>query len=124
MPEEVALPLARNERKDVSGLFISLAFTGLLLGVAAVALICWGIFPQSPNPSRLSYPLPNYPAPALQGSPHQDMVRFYRAEMRRLNTTGWVDRAQGFVHIPIEVAMRKIAKRGIPGWPSSAATSR
>jgi hypothetical protein len=121
MPEEMmSIPTARREAKDVTHTFIALAF---LLGVsllAIVGLVCWWIFPHSPHTELLPYPVPTYPSPQLQASPHEDMVRFYRQELDRLNSFGWIDRSKGLVHIPIEQAMREVASQGLPGWPTQA----
>lgn len=123
----LSIPAARREARDVSARFIAIAFTMLLTGVATVGLLCWWIFPGAPHHDLLPAPAPApaYPAPRLQASPRQDMAAFYRAEMVRLNSVGWVDRANGIVHIPIEQAMRMIAKDGIKDWPKpSPPTSR
>lgn len=119
MPEEMmSIPTARREPKDVTHTFIVLAF---LLGVSllgGVGLVCWAIFPRSPHTELLPYPVPNYPPPQLQPSPHEDMVRFYRQELNRLNSFGWVDQSKGLVHIPINQAMRELGAEGLPGWPT------
>ncbi len=116
------IPVAEREARDVSGRFIALAFVTLLTGVAIVGLLCWWIFPGAPHDRLIPYPPPSYPTPRLQASPPQDMARFYREEMARLNSFGWVDRAKGIAHIPIDQAMRIIAKEGIKDWmaPPSA----
>lgn len=122
MPEEMlSIPTARREPRDVSGTFITLAFLLVVSGLAIVGLACWWIFPRSPHPDRLTYPPPSYPAPSLQAAPHEDMVRFYRQELDRLTSTGWIDKAKGLAHIPIEQAMRDVANAGIEGWPAQGA---
>ncbi len=119
MPEEMmSIPTASREAKDVTHTFIALAF---LMGVAVLGLgglVCWWIFPRSPHTELLPYPVPTYPPPQLQASPHEDMVRFYRQELNRLNSFGWIDRSKGLVHIPVEQAMREIAAEGLKGWPT------
>jgi len=115
--ETLAIPTAQREARDVSRRFIITAFVLLLSGVAIVGLLCWWIFPRAPHDRLLAYPPPAYPAPSLQASPPQDMARFYRQEMERLNSVGWVDRARGIAHIPIAQAMTMIAKDGIKDWP-------
>jgi len=119
MPEEMmSVPTARREPKDATMLFIGLAFlTGVSL-LAAVGLVCWWVFPRTPHTELVLYPVPTYPQPQLQASPHEDMVRFYRQELDRLNSFGWVDKAKGLVHIPIDQAMREVASQGLQGWPT------
>ena len=117
--EMLSIPTARREARDVSGLFIALAFLLMVSGVAIVGLVCWWLFPRAPYPELVPYPVPSYPAPQLQAAPHDDMVRFYRQELDQLNSFGWVDRAQGLVHVPIDQAMRAVARQGIDGWPTT-----
>jgi hypothetical protein len=121
MPEEMmSIPAARREVSDATGLFIALAFFGLLTLVGLTALLCWWIFPRAPHPALVPYPVPDYPPPQLQAAPHEDMVRFYREELARMNSFGWVDRDKGIVRVPIDQAMREVARRGIPDWPAQA----
>ena len=81
--------------------------------------LVFALYPESISDVTLHLPLATYPSPRLQPSPPADMRAFHAQEMRRLNGTGWVDKAQGVVHIPIEEAMRKVAADGIPGWPAA-----
>lgn len=121
MPEEMmSIPTAQREPKDVTGWFIIGGFLLLVSTLAVVGLVCWWIFPRSPYIERVPYPPPEYPAPQLQGAPHEDMVRFYRQELDRLNSVGWIDKAKGLVHLPIDQAMRQVASEGIQGWPAGA----
>ena len=87
--------------------------TRLLLGVL------W-LFPLPGTDRSLHAPLPFYPEPRLQLSPRQEMQRFLAAEYEQLTTYGWVDKAHLIVRIPIDVAMNRVAQRGIPDWPTSA----
>lgn len=122
---ERTIPDARRETSDVSQRFIWGALVLLLGSLTAVVFFALWLFPHSAQDRFLRPPLPAYPAPRLQPNPQADMQRFYAAEMRRLNSVGWVDKAHGIVHIPIIDAMRKIAQEGIPGWPApSEASSR
>jgi hypothetical protein len=121
MPEEMmSIPAARREATDVTGLFIVLAFVGMVALVGLSGLLCWWIFPRAAHPGLVPYPTPAYPPPQLQAAPHEDMVRFYRQELATLNSFGWVDRAKGIVHMPVDQAMRDVAREGIPDWPASA----
>ena len=116
-PEKI-IPAVTHEPADISGRFI-LGAVGLLLG--SLAVITVGVllaFPLSHLDRTLAHRLPTYPEPRLQPSPREDMQRFYASEMRRLNSTGWIDKSAGIAHIPIDDAMRKIAQDGIPGWPA------
>jgi hypothetical protein len=116
---ERAIPDARHERSDVGEGFIWGAFALLLGSLAVTVLVILWLFPHSLLDRTIRLPLPVYPTPRLQPSPRADMQRFYSEEMQRLNSTGWVDKAHGVVHIPIADAMRKVAQEGIPGWPTT-----
>jgi hypothetical protein len=115
------IPNARHEATDIGEGFIWGA-VALVLGVLIVcALLVLWLYPQSRLDRTLQLPLPVYPAPRLQPSPQADMQKFYREELNRLNSTGWVDKAHGVVHIPITDAMRKVAQEGVSGWPTAPA---
>ena len=74
--------------------------------------IAYFMFPSVVQDRRFSQPFPQFPAPVLQPSPVVDMDAFRTKEMNRLNSAGWLDRAAGKVHIPIDQAMRAVAGRG------------
>jgi hypothetical protein len=66
----------------------------------------------------------------LQEQPFKDIERLRLEEAELLDKYGWVDEKSGIVHIPIEQAMRQVARRGlpvratvVPGAPSPAATA-
>ena len=52
--------------------------------------------------------------PRLQVSPAQDLRETRAAEEALLHRYGWVDRAAGVVHIPIQQAMELLLQRGLP----------
>ena len=114
---ERVVPTARHEASDVGEGFVWGAFALLLGSLIAIALLVLWLFPQPVLGPTIAGPLPVYPAPRLQPSPRADMEAFHATELHRLNRTGWIDKANGVVHIPIADAMRKIAQDGIPGWP-------
>ena len=59
------------------------------------------------------------PLPRLQIYPVQHWKDFQSAERERLTTYGWMDRATGAVHIPIDRAIELIAERGIGPLPQA-----
>jgi len=118
MPEKVLSP-ARHDPTDVTGRFILIGVP-LVLGTAiALALLVLWLFPGATIDRTMRLPLTRYPTPQLQPTPRNDMAKFYREEMMRLNGTGWIDKAHGIAHIPVSDAMRLIAQEGIAGWPTS-----
>ena len=117
MPEK-QIATARHETSDVGASVIWIGVPVLTVCVVAMAFLVLWLFPQSMISQSKWLTLPQFPKPQLQPSPRENMARFYAKEMQRLNSTGWVDKANGTVHIPIADAMRKIAQAGIPGWPT------
>jgi hypothetical protein len=117
MPEKT-LPSARHEPTDVGASFISIGVP-LVVGIAfALALLVFWIFPSALLQPIMRPPYPQFPAPRLQSNPRTDRAGFRKQKLHQLNSTGWIDKAHGIVHIPIADAMRKIAQEGIPGWPT------
>jgi hypothetical protein len=117
MPEKLLAP-ARHETSDVGPAFIWIGVPVLLVSVLALALLVLWLYPKAMNDRGTRLALPQFPNPQLQPSPRESMARFYAEEMQQLNGTGWIDKANGTVHIPIATAMRTIAEEGIPGWPA------
>ncbi len=116
---EKVIPAAGHEVNDISGRFILGAVVVVLGTLLIIVFGVWLLFLWPHLDRTLPGPLPSYPQPQLQPSPREDMERFYASEMQQLNNTGWIDQAHGIVHIPIAAAMRKLARDGIPGWPTS-----
>jgi len=59
------------------------------------------------------------PSPRLQIYPVKHWKDFQTAERERLTTYGWMDRATGVVHIPIDRAIALIAERGVGPLPQA-----
>jgi hypothetical protein len=72
------------------------------------------------------------PRPRLEVYGARNWRAFRSAEEKRLSTYGWMDRASGSVHIPIDRAMDLIAERGVaplapppaPNAPPNAESKR
>lgn len=101
------------------------AVGGIVLGVAAflvfIALVlAWGYTRATHDVDKAPTVLP--PAPTLQSDPHADLLAYEKEKQARLTSYGWIDRAKGIVHIPIDDAMRTVAAQGIPGWPAGPTT--
>jgi hypothetical protein len=117
MPEETRSS-ARHETTDVPMSIIWIGVPGLIVTVILMALLILWMFPNGTVDRTPHLPLPHYPMPELQVSPRDDMNRFRAQELQQLNKAGWVNKAQGTVHIPIDDAMRQVAQDGIEGWPT------
>lgn len=94
---------------------------GLLVSVGVIMAVVYGLLtwydarqPRSADDTLV----PGYqqvpPEPHLQVDPGYDLYTLHERETARLYAYGWVDRARGVVHIPINVAMDLVAERGLP----------
>lgn len=95
---------------------VSVDVRRILAGAAAVlgsvvvaALAAWALIASWGGSLRARAPeRPKVPAPVLEYRPLEDFSTYERHERQRLSSYGWVDRAAGTVHIPIEVAMSRL----------------
>jgi hypothetical protein len=62
-----------------------------------------------------------FPAPRLQADLAVDLARMKQEEQDRIHGYGWIDRRAGIAHIPIEQAIKILAKSGLPATPSPEA---
>jgi len=120
--DESALPPPRHEPTDVSEHVIWVGAPVLIAIVIIMTLLVLSLFPGRTVDRTMHLPLPHYPSPELQISPRDDMAAFRAQELQRLHSTGWVDKAHGIAHIPIQDAMREVADQGIAGWPAAQPT--
>jgi hypothetical protein len=109
---------AGHELSEAHAVTIAAVVIGLFLTIGiAMAVSAWMYV-------RLYTPLPAIPAPAAEtGFPHatearssiaDDWAAINRQANERLETYGWVSRADGVVRIPIDRAMQAIAAEGLP----------
>jgi hypothetical protein len=98
-------------------------FAGILVVLTVVVLLLMsGVFSaystrllQSQDPpSPLAASRQPPPEPRLQVLPAQDLREIRAAEEALLHRYGWVDRAAGVVHVPIQHAMELLLQRGLP----------
>jgi hypothetical protein len=59
------------------------------------------------------------PAPRLQTQPFKDVFQLKTEQRDALNSYGWIDKANGVTHIPIERAMHLMLERGVPVRPNA-----
>lgn len=57
------------------------------------------------------------PTPRLQTQPFKDVYELKASERAILHSYGWVDKANGIAHIPIDRAMALTLERGLPARP-------
>ena len=117
-PAERHLPTAQHEQKDVSFRAMATGGAGVLAFVACAVGVAWWLYPE-PDKTLHFQPPASYPSPTLQDDPVADMNRFRDEQLRQLNGIYWLDKAGGTAHLPIEDAMRIVARDGIPDWPKT-----
>lgn len=61
-------------------------------------------------------------APLLEIDERGQLHKFVMDQEKQLHSYGWVDEKAGVAHIPIDVAMDLIAKRGLPVCPQGDCT--
>jgi hypothetical protein len=61
------------------------------------------------------------PAPRLQTQPFKDVYALKTAQRGLLHSYGWIDKASGAVHIPIERAMQLTVEQGLPAREGGSA---
>lgn len=119
-PAERHLPAAKREHKDVTFVQLAVGGIGVLFCLACAAGVSWWLYPAPDKTLYLrSRPPVTYPMPTLQDDPVADMNRFRSEQLQQLNGIYWLDKAGGTVHLPIEDAMRIVARDGIPDWPKT-----
>src|SRR5262249_46053446 len=64
------------------------------------------------SPSAKVSPAFHPPVPMLEVHPERDLTTFRQREDTQLHSYGWIDRAAGTVHIPIERAIDQMAADG------------
>src|SRR5262249_2386448 len=121
---------AGHEHTDAQvGLIVKLMLS-LAIAAAVIHLALAGMFkllvywqmektaPQYPLAVGEAVRLP--PGPRLERFPREEIFHFRQAEEAALTSYGWVDKAAGTVHIPIEDAMRLTLQR-LASRPSATA---
>jgi hypothetical protein len=72
------------------------------------------------TPIETASPQQPPPEPRLQISPNEEMRLMRERESHDLEHAGWVDRRQGIVRVPIDVAMEVIVSRGVSAARSAS----
>ena len=93
---------------------LSLATIVLLAGAYAAAISLTKETAEPRYPLAAGQQSPKPPAPLLQQYPDREMTAFRAADEGSLESYGWVDKATGRVHIPIDEAIRLTLERGLP----------
>jgi hypothetical protein len=124
-------PQVHHEESDVNIRAIFGFGAGLVVVAAVIHVAIWLLFVYFTNREAVStprqYPLAAEqsqlpPEPRLQVTPREDLRRLRAAEDSVLRSYGWVDRNAGVVHIPIDVAMKRVVESGLPSRPEARET--
>jgi len=116
-------PEVRFEVEDIRATPVLKFLVALAITCVVVALLLVAFFrgmrsyvaSLQPPPPHMKFEADRAPSgPMLQEKPAPDLAAFRATEDAQLTGYGWVDQAQGRVHIPLEDAMRLLAERGLP----------
>jgi hypothetical protein len=112
-----------HEHADVSVRGILVTAAGLLIVALVVQVAMAGLFDlldrradgrDEPLTVVTEPGVRPEPQPRLQTNPSQELKTLREQQRQRLYGYGWVDVANGVVHIPIDVAMKIMLERGYP----------
>jgi hypothetical protein len=64
-----------------------------------------------------------FASPRIQANAAAELARMKKEDLERLSTFGWIDRAAGIAHIPVDRAIDILADKGLPEAPPAAAAT-
>ncbi|HEY7091292.1 MAG TPA: hypothetical protein VH518_24565 [Tepidisphaeraceae bacterium] len=115
---EQRTPKTAFEPSDWPLLPIGITYLGVLALLVVSCFVLIAAYPKAlPDVGRTLRINP--PGPRLQTNPESDLAQFRAEEAKRLHTYYWIDEQKGIVHIPIEQAMKELARTGAPGFPEA-----
>jgi hypothetical protein len=110
-----------HEHTDIPVRTIGKYMLGMAIAGVVIVLVLgglWNLFrhaiPEEARVPAWQGPRELPPAPRLQIRPSADLSEYQRKESERLNNYGWVNRAAGKVHIPIDLAIDNVVRAGLP----------
>ena len=114
------------ETSDASSVKLLVIGAGLLVLIAVVLLIIWGLFrlfgsqPMEAHPvsSSLAREQVLPPEPRLQADPTRDLEIMRLREDSLLSGYGWIDRPSGIARIPVDTAIEILAHSPWPVRPA------
>ena len=86
----------------------------MIVFVQVAAALLSGFFLPGKSLIITQAPATPPPGPNLETAPQLDFLSLKATQEAKLNSYGWVDKAQGKVHIPINQAMQAVAQQGLP----------
>lgn len=100
------------EPADVASGTILIAVAGFAALVALTMTVLFFYLKSAAPAAFEAAVVHDFPEPALQTSPQNDLKAFERKQRDDISSYGWVDRTKELIHIPIEKAMRIIVGKG------------
>lgn len=117
-PHQTERPRTEFEPTDWDLAPVALIYIGVLVLLVISCLVLIVAYPDSlPDVGRALHINP--PGPHLQTNSEADLQRFRAEEDKQLNGYHWIDKQKGIVRIPIGMAMQKLARTGIEGFPKA-----
>lgn len=112
------------EPADVASGTILMAVAGFAALVALTMTVLFFYLKSAAPAAFEAAVVHDFPKPALQTSPRNDLKAFERKQRDDISSYGWVDRTKGLIQIPIGEAMLIIVSKGehaydAPDQPSS-----
>jgi hypothetical protein len=110
-----------HEERDVNALAITASGAAVLALVVAVVFAMGLLFNLLSQRASQRAPAPELareqtppPEPRVEGNPVAAYQEIRRGEEQLLNSYAWIDPDQGVVRIPVNRALERIARRGVP----------
>jgi hypothetical protein len=106
----------RGIGRFLAGMVVSLVVVAALIYLQVVRLGRRLDEERPPAAFRAGERLPP-PAPILQRSAREEIRALRIGQEEALTKSAWVDRDHRIVQIPIDRAMKRLAREGLPNWP-------
>lgn len=109
-------PSLQHEADTAPVIKLWVGMLGTLVFVVLISLGVWLLLEhyKKPLPTSVFHDEEKAPnGPRVQDNPRGDLATFNQQMSERLNTSGWVNREEGVVHMPVEQAMDLLVKRGL-----------
>jgi len=110
---------AGHEQSEVSVRTVIVSLAVLLIGAFLVCLLVVGIFRYFHAENKVAQTAKDWkqqiPAePRVEEHPWEQLITVRAREDHVLSTYAWIDQKEGVVRIPIDQAIEKLAKEGLP----------
>ena len=107
------------ERSDAALMPLLLVAIAIVVLLGAAPIIIRAGFPETRGDLDRRLRM-EPPPPRQQTDPRADLQAYLMEQRSLLNSWGWVDQAKGVAREPISLAMQRLARQGIDGFPKQA----